>query len=112
MSKPIQIEQVLTANRLSDGLVVFLGPDGEWREGLAEAAIAKSKEVADALEAAGADAEDNNVVVGAYLIGVIENDGRRRAAHIREHLRALGPSVRPDLGKQAEASQASLREVA
>jgi len=42
------------------------------------------------------------VVVGPYLIDVIDDNGRPRAALIREHLRTLGPSVRRDLGKQAE----------
>jgi hypothetical protein len=30
--------------------------------------------------------------------------GRVRALHIRERIRTLGPSVRSDLGKQAEGS--------
>ena len=30
--------------------------------------------------------------------------GAIRAAHIRERMRTLGPTVRPDLGKQAEGT--------
>ena len=33
-------------------------------------------------------------------------EGRVRAAHIRERMRALGPTVRLDLGKQAEGKGA------
>ena len=42
-------------------------------------------------------------VVDPYLVDVeIAADGRSRPRHYREALRALGPSMRPDLGKQAD----------
>lgn len=101
MSKPIQIAEVLTANRLSDGLVVFLTADDSWAEEIEQATIASTKTDAKELESKGLAAEANNLVVGPYLIAVMEDNGRPRAAHIREHLRTRGPSVRPDLGRQA-----------
>ena len=43
-------------------------------------------------------------IVTPYLIDVVEGpDGSLRATSERERIRALGPSVRLDLGKQAEA---------
>ncbi len=42
-------------------------------------------------------------VVDPYLVAVeIAAEGAPRPRHYREALRALGPSVRPDLGKQAD----------
>ena len=41
-------------------------------------------------------------MTGSYLVDAERRAGQVRAAHIRERMRALGPTVRPDLGKQAE----------
>jgi hypothetical protein len=97
-----EIRQVLTANLLRNGLVVFLADGHAWSPWIADAVVARSKQAAAELEARGTAAAKANIVVGPYLIDVIEENGTIRASHIREHLRALGPSVRTDLGKQAE----------
>ena len=101
-AKKADIRQVLTANLLRDGLVVFMTDGAAWSPWIEDAAIVASKEAALELEGKGTIAAKANVVVGPYLIEVIEENGRPRAALIREHLRTLGPSVRTDLGKQAE----------
>lgn len=101
------IRQVVTANNLRDGLVVFLSEYGTWSPWINDAKVAKSREDAAALEARGAQDAKANIVVGPYLVDVIEADGTIRAAHIREHLRTLGPSVRTDLGRQAEEKDAN-----
>ena len=44
------------------------------------------------------------MVTGGYLFDAERRDGRIRASHIRERIRTLGPTVRPDLGKQAEGT--------
>ena len=36
-------------------------------------------------------------VVGAYVIDATITDGGVRPAHIKDRIRALGPTVRPDL---------------
>ena len=92
--------QVLTANRLRDGEVVFLTRAGTWSENIDEAALAIEKEAAAGLEAQGAKAVAATLVTGAYLFDAERKDGHMRALHIR----ALGPTVRMDLGKQAEGT--------
>jgi hypothetical protein len=94
--------QVLTANRLRDGEVVFFNRSGEWSAAIDDAALALEPEAAKALEARGLEAMSKNVVTGSYLFAAERRDGRIRASHIRERIRALGPTVREDLGKQAE----------
>jgi hypothetical protein len=93
-------QQVVTANRLIDGVVVFLGARG-WVERLDDATVATSAEEVRALDALGRQGMAVNEVVDAYLMEVVTEDGRLEAVALRERLRTLGPSVRPDLGKQA-----------
>ena len=94
--------QLVTANRLRDGIAVFLTRGGEWSETIDEAALALEPEAAKALEARARQDEIKTIVTGAYLIDAERRGGQVRAAHIRERMRALGPTVRRDLGKQAE----------
>ena len=96
--------QVLTANRLGDGIAVFLTRAGEWSETIDGAALALEPQAAAALEARAKEAEKANLVTGSYLIDAERRDGHVRAAHIRERMRSLGPTVRLDLGKQAEGT--------
>jgi hypothetical protein len=98
--------QLVTANRLRDGIAVFLTRSGEWSEVIDEAVLALEPQAAAALEARAKDDERKTLVTGAYLIDAERLDGRVRAAHIRERMRALGPTVRLDLGKQAEGKGA------
>jgi hypothetical protein len=92
--------EVMTANRLLDGEVVFLGAHG-WIETIDAATVAVTPEGSKALDALGRQAMAVNEVVDAYLIEVAQEEGRLRPVKLREYLRTLGPSVRPDLGKQA-----------
>ena len=92
--------QVMTANRLLDGEVVFLGTRG-WVEDIAAANVAATAEEAKALDALGSQGVAVNEVVDAYLIDVAVEEGRVRPLKLREYLRTVGPSVRTDLGKQA-----------
>ena len=48
---------VVTANRLTDGIVVYLAADGEWTEEIAEARVADTEEETKALEAEAEQAE-------------------------------------------------------
>jgi len=92
--------QAVTANRLSDGVVVYLTPDGDWSERVADAAWATDKTDQQALLAR---AEGDARVVGPYLFAVdLDRQGRPYATSNREIIRSHGPSIRTDLGKQAE----------
>lgn len=99
--------QLVTANRLRDGAVVFLTRAGQWSETIDEAVLALEPQAAAALEARAREAEKATLVTGSYLVDAERRDGRVRATHIRERMRALGPTVRRDLGKQAEGTGAA-----
>jgi hypothetical protein len=94
------VPQVLTANRLSDGAVVYLTAEGGWAERLAAAQIVGDPVFA---EAEGKRAQEQRLVVGAYLMDVKGDGAALAPVKMREIIRAAGPSVRLDLGKQAEA---------
>lgn len=100
----IEKGQLVTANRLRDGIAVFLTRSGTWSEKIDEAALALEPQAAAALEARAKDDEKATLVTGSYLIDAERREGRIRAAHIRERMRTLGPTVRLDLGKQADGT--------
>lgn len=110
MSNP-EKGQILTANRLRDGEVVFLTHNGQWSENIDAAVLAVEPQAAAALEARGKADEKANLVTGTYLFAAERIGGHVRASHIRERIRAIGPTVRADLGKQAEGNGAAFGAV-
>ena len=92
--------QVLTANRLNDGEVVYLAADGAWVERIAGARTFATKAEGEAALAIGVEAERDQLVVHAYLFDVTPADATK-PVKMREIIRAAGPTVRRDLGKQA-----------
>ena len=94
--------KALTANRLSDGEVVFWA-NGQWVEQFAQAELFYDS---DAQEAALAAAKAQpTLVLEAYLIDVTEHEGLPVPVSYRERLRALGPTNEPTHGKQAAGGE-------
>lgn len=90
--------QVVTANRLADGQVVYFTSQGGWSETIADGAVAHDKDSATALLLRAERAVAEQVVVEPYLIQVThKDDGDILPVRYREAIRALGPSVRPDI---------------
>ena len=95
--------QAVTANRLADGIVVYLTAANEWSVSLQDADVAEGKEAAEALLARGLKFYVPDIlVVDIYLFEVEKVEGGIRASSVREIIRQAGPTVRTDLGKQAE----------
>jgi hypothetical protein len=85
--------QIISANRLADGIVVYAAGNGAWVKQLSEARIFASKAEADAgLTAAQNDAK-RNLVVEPCLVEVKENGGSVLPVTLREAIRAQGPTV-------------------
>ncbi|MDG4881055.1 MULTISPECIES: DUF2849 domain-containing protein [unclassified Mesorhizobium] len=97
--------KVLTANRLSDGIAVWYA-DGGWAETVGHADIAHDKVAEDRLEAIGAAAAANNEVVDVNIIDVAVVNGLVEPVRLREKIRAAGPTIRTDIGKQASPAPA------
>lgn len=83
--------KILTGNDLASGDVVWWAGDG-WSRLLSEAV-----DVGDKGDEIGRREEAAQHVVGAAVIdGELTADGPR-PAHIKDRIRGLGPTVRPDL---------------
>ncbi len=90
--------KAVTANRLTDGRVVFLAPDGLWAERLAHAAFFDDASAESVLAQARSRITE---IASAYLIEVGEGGSAAGREALRETIRDTGPTVRSDLGKQA-----------
>ncbi len=91
--------QVITANRLRDGVVVFLGTDFSWVDQIGAARVFATPETSEAGLAATKKDEDDNLVLDVYAIEVAEKDGVITPTRLREAIRATGPTIHPEHGK-------------
>lgn len=90
--------QMVLANRLTDGRVVFLAAGGGWVEDIGGGALVTAPDAAEQLLAVALVAESRNAVVEPYLIKIRTVAGQRQPVAFREAIRAAGPTVRTDEG--------------
>jgi Protein of unknown function (DUF2849) len=85
---------VVTANNLRSGLVVYLGPAGDWVAKLADAAIAADPDGLQHLEARALAAVERSEVTAVYAMDVRVIAGTPEPVSVRERIRASGaPTV-------------------
>ena len=89
--------QMIIANRLRDGVVVFLAPNEGWEPTIAAGAVIEDEAGAQRLMALAKRHEAECVVIDPQLIDVEITGGAPRPTAIREAIRAFGPTVRTDL---------------
>jgi hypothetical protein len=91
--------QIVTANRLRDGAIVYYTAAHTWVEAFgASKPLHDETEAKAMLEAAGLDVKAQ-LVVGPYLAAVQETPEGLKPASARERIRASRlPSVAPDQG--------------
>src|ERR1700743_3528361 len=92
--------QMLTANRLRDGDVLYRKGNG-WVPFLADGDVYPDKASADAALASASAELVRNEFVAPYLFEVREEGGKIQPVKEREIIRAAGPTVHPHTGKQA-----------
>jgi len=95
--------KILTANRLRSGDVLYWKA-GDWIERLADADVFADDAAANAALAGAQASVAANQVVTPYLFEVRQTKAGLLPLKEREIIRSLGPSVRPDTGKQVEAN--------
>jgi hypothetical protein len=83
--------KIVTGNDLKTGAVIWWDGSG-WSLHVEDAADA-----GDQAETIVATEEAARRVVAAYAVDAAKTEGGVRPAHIKERIRALGPTVRPDL---------------
>ena len=79
---------VVTANRLIDGIVVYLASDRSWTEEIGRARLAETEEETKALEAQAAEDVKARKVVAVYPMEVALTDGAVDPLSVRERIRA------------------------
>jgi acetyl-CoA carboxylase carboxyltransferase component len=82
------VPNVVTANRLTDGIVVYLTPEGGWVEDITRAARAETEEETQALEEKGKQDEKARIVVAVYAMPIKVVDGEVDPISVREKIRA------------------------
>lgn len=87
--------QVITANRLIDGAVVYFTADEEWSTWIADASVLVDEQSAEASLALARASVADNVVVDPYLIDVMQEAATIKPIRYREAIRAKGPSTHP-----------------
>src|ERR1700730_11509827 len=92
-------ESIVTANRLADGVAVWLDSAQMWNERLHAAAVLGRDVLQDTLERV--RNRDRDVAVDIRDIPVDVIEGRPAPQARRERLRSAGPSVRDDLAGAA-----------
>jgi Protein of unknown function (DUF2849) len=89
--------QMIIANRLVDGVVVFLAPRDDWSTAIADGAVIGDDAEAQRLLGIAKQHEARCLVIDPTLIAVTVENGQPKPTEIREAIRAFGPTVRTDL---------------
>ena len=91
--------KILTANDLLSGGVVYLTSQNNWSPFISQAHASDNASTIERLEASGLRAENEQIIVGSFLIAVTIENGIPRPTRFRERLRVNGPSVRNEFSK-------------
>jgi hypothetical protein len=92
--------QMIIANRLRDGAVVFLAGKDGWEPAITAGTVIENETDAARLMVVAKRHEEECQVIDPQLIEVEVTDGRPRPTAIREAIRAFGPTVRTDLAER------------
>ncbi len=88
--------QMIIANRLVDGRVVFMDADAAWVDSIEDGVLLETAADSDRSMGLAMRAVEDCVIVDPYPIEVDADSGKRRPLEAREAIRAFGPSVRTD----------------
>jgi hypothetical protein len=99
---------LVTANRLTDGVVVYRTLDRSWTTHLDRAAVVSTAPAATELLASAV--ADDLGAVGAYVAPVqLDKDGTVRPGNLRESIRHAGPTIDLPVAFGRDRSASELR---
>jgi hypothetical protein len=90
--------KIATGNRLRDGVVIYLDAAGTWTLDVDQARVALNPAQEEELKAALDKAVRENYLIDAAVIDTVATASK--PARLREQIRAVGPTVRPDLARR------------
>ena len=85
--------RMIIANRLTDGLVVFLTESGQWSTAIADGLVIRDEADEGRWLDMAKSAESGCLIIDPNLIDVTVEEGAPRPVAIREAIRAFGPTV-------------------
>ena len=95
------IGKIVTANRLSDGTVVYLAPGGKWTARISGSDVARDAAAVARLSRTAELAVQMQRIVGPYVVDIEDPDGEGRPVRLRERIRSRGPTI--PMGEAAES---------
>lgn len=98
--------QIVTANRLRDGRVVFRDRSGHWVEEIAEATVLTTVDAAAEVEAANVDVAAR-LIVEPYAVDVTDGPEGIVPKIMRERIRAGGPTSGSEAAAAASLDRAA-----
>lgn len=87
------MQKMIIANRLTDGLVVFLTDENSWSASIEEGVVLDDEAAEEEHFRIAKRHEQQCLVIDPNLIEVTVDDGRPKPTAIREAIRAFGPTV-------------------
>jgi hypothetical protein len=102
--------QIVTANELVNGTVVYRTPEGRWTTHIGAAQGVVGEPDAKALLALAEADVARQLVVGPYLVEVEGTPGHWQHKSWRERIRAEGPTVPHDFTPDVEPRRANGRD--
>jgi hypothetical protein len=91
--------KIVTGHDLRTGEVVYMTADGGWVKHIADGAAFEEDA---SIEALARGKSQPTLITNVYLVEADAPGEPAKRVKIREDIRARGPTVRLDLGKQAE----------
>ncbi len=83
--------EIVSANRLTDGRVVYLAHGDRWSEKIIDGRAAKNGEESAALLAEAEESVAAGLVLDPYLVTISDDNGAFTAMRLRERIRQFGP---------------------
>jgi len=93
---------LVSANRLTDGHVVYLSRNGGWSESITDGRTAATEEESSTLLADAERAVTAGIIVSPYLISIADDGGTFVPLHFRERIRLFGPKIDRAMGHPAD----------
>jgi len=87
------MQEMITANRLSDGVVVYLDAKSGWVEDFRSGLVLEDAAGRDSALAQGEVAAQANLVVEPYAIELEMRAGHLAPRTLRERIRSQGPTI-------------------
>ncbi len=106
MAKKIKGPQIILANRLDDGRAVFFTPKQNWSYQASDAWLAIDEAAQQQAMEAAMKSDADNTVIGIEFIGASDSENGPVPTHAKHIIQNTGPTVRLDLGYQAEGAGA------